>query len=301
MKRDLDIVRVKLTGNGKLKRNGVKRISGPEDVYKLIGQELSSYDRELFCMISMDAKGQPINLNIVSVGTLDASMVHPREIFKTALLSNAAFVAFAHNHPSGDPQPSKEDLAVTERLKEAGKLLGISVWDHVIVGENAYYSINSQTLITVPRYSELEYGSAVAEEPLNKVLHPAFHDHVYVYHEYNEHHPYRTQVLRCFATKAAGQSYFQERLSHFYMEQGLNNYTSDASFQDEKGAAFEAQDRFGNWVYFRLEEKQIEGLSLDQERHTSYSSIREKVPEIQKKTNDCRSKDNDRQDVLYEK
>ena len=89
---------------------------------------------------ALNAKHRPIGLNTVSVGSLTASTAHPREVFKPALTGNAAAVIVAHNHPSGDPAPSAEDVQLTKRLRDAGELLGIRVLDHVILGDGKYYS-----------------------------------------------------------------------------------------------------------------------------------------------------------------
>ena len=86
-------------------------------------------------------------MDLVSVGSLNQSIVHPREVFKTALLSNAAAVLLIHQHPTGDPSPSGEDIAITKRLKEAGELLGLKVLDHIIVGEGEYLSFVEKGLI----------------------------------------------------------------------------------------------------------------------------------------------------------
>jgi DNA repair protein RadC len=84
---------------------------------------------------------------VVAIGSLTAALVHAREVFKPAVLANAAAVILAHNHPSGDPEPSREDRELTERLVKAGRLLGITVLDHVIVGEERFYSFADQHLI----------------------------------------------------------------------------------------------------------------------------------------------------------
>lgn len=90
--------------------------------------------REVFATIHLDSKNRLLCVETVSVGSLSAAIVHPREVFKAALLSSAAALVLVHNHPSGDPTPSREDLELTQRLKEAGELLGIRVLDHVIIG-----------------------------------------------------------------------------------------------------------------------------------------------------------------------
>lgn len=94
-----------------------------------------SLDREQFIVLCLDAKTQPIGVNIVSIGTLTLSIVHPREVFKSAILLNAAGIIVAHNHPSGDITPSKEDDTLTARLKQASDIMGIRFLDHLVLGE----------------------------------------------------------------------------------------------------------------------------------------------------------------------
>jgi DNA repair protein RadC len=105
-------------------------------------------DREHFVVILLDQKHGVIGINTVSVGSLTASVVNPREVFKPAILANAAAIICGHNHPSGDPQPSREDRAITTKLFDAGKLLGIDVLDHVIIGaEGRYFSFGDAGLL----------------------------------------------------------------------------------------------------------------------------------------------------------
>jgi DNA repair protein RadC len=106
----------------------------------LIAQERAS-DREEFITIALDTKHKPLHIEVTTIGVLDASLVHPREVFKMAIVAGAAAVLLMHNHPSGDPTPSREDHAVTERLTEAGKMLGITVLDHIIVGDDTTLSM----------------------------------------------------------------------------------------------------------------------------------------------------------------
>jgi DNA repair protein RadC len=99
-------------------------IRSPEDGYRLMKHFLDDLDREAFIVISLDTKNQPLSINICHVGSLNASIVHPREVMKSAILSNAASIMVGHNHPSGNCEPSREDIAVTQRLVEAGKVIG---------------------------------------------------------------------------------------------------------------------------------------------------------------------------------
>jgi len=123
-----------------------EKIKSPEDVLKIIAKELSTYDREVFAVLNLKSNGQPINLNICSMGTLDSSMVSPREVFKSCILSNSAAFIAIHNHPSGNLSPSQEDRDVTSRLLGCSELLGIKMLDHIVVaGESgAMYSFRNE-------------------------------------------------------------------------------------------------------------------------------------------------------------
>src|SRR5262245_4189168 len=119
-----------------------QQIRSAVDAATLLHTYLADVDREHFVIILVNQKNRVIGINTVSIGSLTASICHPREIYKPAILCNAASIICGHNHPSGDCQPSREDRALTQRLVEAGKLLGISVIDHVIIGDgtSAYFS-----------------------------------------------------------------------------------------------------------------------------------------------------------------
>ncbi len=137
-----------------------KEIKTFRDVVEVMGEELRKYDRELFCVLNLSTKGQVINMNIVSMGTLNLCLVHPREVFKSAVLSNAFSVLLLHNHPSGICRPSDSDIKITKRLIECGNLMGIPVSDHVIVGGEDYYSFREDNLL----FSPAESMETVAEQ-----------------------------------------------------------------------------------------------------------------------------------------
>jgi len=122
-------------------------IKSPEDVRNIVMEEMRYFDREHFRSLYLDRKGGLIVMEDVSVGGLHSSIVHPREVFKTAVKKSAASIILVHNHPSGDPTPSKEDIEVTKRLIEAGKIMGIEVLDHIIIGEGNYCSLKARGLI----------------------------------------------------------------------------------------------------------------------------------------------------------
>ncbi len=126
-----------------------KKISTPKDAYDIAVEvlELDSMAEEVMAIYSLDTKNKVTGIFKVSHGSLNASIVHPREIFKRAIVNNAASIILLHNHPSGNPVPSKEDIDITKRIVDAGNLLGITVLDHIIVGETEYYSLKENGYI----------------------------------------------------------------------------------------------------------------------------------------------------------
>jgi DNA repair protein RadC len=124
-----------------------KLIRGPEDVVKLLGPKLRAAKREHFLVLLLNARHEVMLQDTVSIGSLNASIVHPREVFKPAVIESAASVVLVHNHPSGDPEPSEEDLAITKRLVKAGEILGIGILDHVIVASRGVVSFKARQLL----------------------------------------------------------------------------------------------------------------------------------------------------------
>ncbi len=115
-----------------------RQILSPNDAYDMIKEQLQDLDREQFIIACLNTKNEPTNISVVSVGTLNKAIVHPREVFKTAILSNAASIMAFHNHPSGETTPSQQDIQLTNRLYEAGELLGIKLLDHLIIGDGTF-------------------------------------------------------------------------------------------------------------------------------------------------------------------
>ncbi|HQE22907.1 MAG TPA: DNA repair protein RadC [Syntrophomonadaceae bacterium] len=122
-------------------------IKSPDDVKHLLMEDMRFLQQEHFRVLYLDRKGGLIFIEDVSKGGLHSAIVHPREVFKTAIKRSAASVILVHNHPSGDPNPSTEDIQITRRLIEAGNLIGIEVLDHIIIGEHKYCSLKSLGLI----------------------------------------------------------------------------------------------------------------------------------------------------------
>ena len=131
---------------GQVRNPGRPVISSPADVDRLLRGRIANLDRENFVFVLLNTKNEVIETSAVSVGTLSASLVHPREVFKPAVRASAASVILAHNHPSGKVEPSKEDREVTRRLGEAAEILGIEVLDHVIVGDG-YFSLKEHGML----------------------------------------------------------------------------------------------------------------------------------------------------------
>lgn len=123
-----------------------QRYTAPQQVYDCF-KFLMEETKEVFLTLHLDGKNRIVCCDLVSIGSLNQSIVHPREVFKTALLSNAAAVLLIHQHPTGDSTPSSEDIAITRRLREAGEIMGIKVLDHIIVGDGEYLSFVERGLL----------------------------------------------------------------------------------------------------------------------------------------------------------
>ena len=121
-------------------------VKTPDEVVNLIKGRLKDKKKEHFLAILLDTRSQLIKVAPISVGSLDSSIVHPREVFKEALSASAASVIFVHNHPSGDPAPSADDIKLTKRLVQAGEIMGIEVLDHVIIGNKRFLSLKREGL-----------------------------------------------------------------------------------------------------------------------------------------------------------
>ncbi|MBU5427218.1 DNA repair protein RadC [Tissierella pigra] len=123
------------------------KINEPSTIANLYMDEMRYLQKEHFRIALLDTKNQIIVTEEISVGTLNASIVHPRDVFKAAIKRNSNSMILVHNHPSGDPKPSNEDINITNRLVEAGNLIGIKVLDHIIIGDNRYISFKEKNLI----------------------------------------------------------------------------------------------------------------------------------------------------------
>jgi len=124
-----------------------KEITSAKEVYGLVKSKISNYTKEHLVVLAFDSRNKFLGMDTVSVGTLNANLIHPRETFNTAIRRHAAQIIVAHNHPSGDPEPSEDDLEITKRLVEAGKILGIEVVNHIIVVKDSFFSFKDKKLL----------------------------------------------------------------------------------------------------------------------------------------------------------
>jgi len=116
------------------------RMDDPQKVYDIL-KPMFLPEKEVFFLLSLNTKNGITAIRTISIGSLSANVVHPREVFKAAILDDAAHIIVAHNHPSGDPTPSREDIEITKKLAETGKIMGIDVLDHVIIGDGRHFSM----------------------------------------------------------------------------------------------------------------------------------------------------------------
>ena len=167
----LEVVSVRLVRDAPVLSQ--RKIEKPEDAIAVVGEVLSEMDREVVCVINLKADGTPINCNFVSMGAVNQAMAEPREIFKSAILSNAVSMIMVHNHPSGNLEPSKMDTIMTDRILKLSHMAGIPLVDHVIVGgdNTRYFSFNEKNMMKIPevvltqdyRYLDFEDKAMVAE------------------------------------------------------------------------------------------------------------------------------------------
>lgn len=125
--------------------NNIKTaIKNPQDVIKAVSSRLKDKKKEHFLLLSLDTRNQLIDIQTISIGSIDCSVVHPREVFKAAITDLATSIILVHNHPSGIPEPSEEDIKLTRRLLEVSKIMDIQILDHIIMGNDSYFSMKEK-------------------------------------------------------------------------------------------------------------------------------------------------------------
>ena len=175
MEKKLNVVSIRLVEEQPLMSN--TPIQSPEDAVKVLGDYLRGFDREVVCVINLRTDGIPVSCNFVSMGAVNECIAHPREIFKSAILSNATSMILLHSHPSGNLKPSKEDTIITDRMLKLSEILGIPLVDHIIVGgkNDSYFSFKEKQILDYQHnrlesdYNNLVFPvTSVAETACNK-------------------------------------------------------------------------------------------------------------------------------------
>lgn len=134
----LDVVSIRLVKEAPIYSE--QSFNKPEEVAAVMGECMCQFDREVVCVVNLSSDLKPINVHFASVGSLNEAMAHPRELFKSSILSNAASMMLIHCHPSGSCEPSEYDYATTKRMREAGDLIGLRMTDHLVMGERQFWS-----------------------------------------------------------------------------------------------------------------------------------------------------------------
>ena len=234
-KKDFDLVGVRLVPERKLYSE--KEIVCSSDAVALLSKELGEHDREVFCVLHLSPKGLPLSASITSMGELTSTLVHPREVFKSAVLSSAAGIMLLHNHPSGNLTPSEEDIKTTERIAVCGRVLGIPVVDHIICAEHGYISMRSYG------YEHLFNDS---ENDLNKIRESETPE-IRLPEDKNEDYS-SLKISREVNGKEMDIPLTRDELSEAFFEQQriwdesyVRNYLSDRSTDRERRLEFKAQ------------------------------------------------------------
>ncbi len=137
----------RLTNEENLNINKNVVIRSPKDIFPLLKEKINNFNKEHFMVASLDSRNKIISIDIVSIGTLNSSLIHPRETFEIAIKNHAAGIIICHNHPSGELKPSEDDLIVTNNLIRSGQLLGIEIADHLIISKKNYFSFKEKKII----------------------------------------------------------------------------------------------------------------------------------------------------------
>jgi len=140
-------------------------VSAPEVAGNFLRSYFEGLDRETVAVLLLNTKNNVIGLSTISVGTLNASLVHAREVFKVAILGSASSIILAHNHPSGDPSPSHEDTVITEKMERAGEVLGIACRDHLIMGDTGFYSFTTKQKYAYERRAQYDDRRGLQSAP----------------------------------------------------------------------------------------------------------------------------------------
>ena len=277
-KKDFDLVGVRLVPERKLYSE--KEIVCSSDAVALLSKELGEHDREVFCVLHLSPRGLPLSASITSMGELTSTLVHPREVFKSAVLSSAAGIMLLHNHPSGNLTPSEEDINTTERIAVCGRVLGIPVVDHIICAEHGYISMRSYGYEHLFNDSENDLNK-IRESETPVIRLPEDKDEDYS----------SLKISREVNGKEMDIPLTRDELSEAFFEQQriwdesyVRNYLSDRSTDKERRLEFKAQH--GVDVDFLMKyDKIISGIAAEMRRKadkygmSDYEALEEAIQE----------------------
>ena len=277
-KKDFDLVGVRLVPERKLYSE--KEIVCSSDAVALLSKELGEHDREVFCVLHLSPRGLPLSASITSMGELTSTLVHPREVFKSAVLSSAAGIMLLHNHPSGNLTPSEEDIKTTERIAVCGRVLGIPVVDHIICAEHGYISMRSYGYEHLFNDSENDLNK-IRESETPVIRLPEDKDEDYS----------SLKISREVNGKEMDIPLTRDELSEAFFEQQriwdesyVRNYLSDRSTDKERRLEFKAQH--GVDVDFLMKyDKIISGIAAEMRRKadkygmSDYEALEEAIQE----------------------
>lgn len=277
-KKDFDLVGVRLVPERKLYSE--KEIVCSSDAVALLSKELGEHDREVFCVLHLSPRGLPLSACITSMGELTSTLVHPREVFKSAVLSSAAGIVLLHNHPSGNLTPSEEDIKTTERIAVCGRVLGIPVVDHIICAEHGYISMRSYGYEHLFNDSENDLNK-IRESETPVIRLPEDKDEDYS----------SLKISREVNGKEMDIPLTRDELSEAFFEQQriwdesyVRNYLSDRSTDKERRLEFKAQH--GVDVDFLMKyDKIISGIAAEMRRKadkygmSDYEALEEAIQE----------------------
>ena len=234
-KKDFDLVGVRLVPERKLYSE--KEIVRSSDAVALLSKELGDHDREVFCVLHLSPKGLPLSASITSMGELTSTLVHPREVFKSAVLSSAAGIVLLHNHPSGNLTPSEEDIKTTERIAVCGRVLGIPVVDHIICAEHGYISMRSYGYEHLFNDSENDLNK-IRESETPVIRLPEDKDEDYSSLKISREINGKEMEIPLTRDELSEAFFEQQRI---WDESYVRNYMSDRSTDKERRLEFKAQ------------------------------------------------------------
>ena len=234
-KKDFDLVGVRLVPERKLYSE--KEIVCSSDAVALLSKELGEHDREVFCVLHLSPRGLPLSASITSMGELTSTLVHPREVFKSAVLSSAAGIVLLHNHPSGSLTPSEEDIKTTERIAVCGRVLGIPVVDHIICAEHGYISMRSYGYEHLFNDSENDLNK-IRESETPEIRLPKDKDEDYSSLKISREINGKEMEIPLTRNELSEAFFEQQRI---WDESYVRNYLSDRSTDRERRLEFKAQ------------------------------------------------------------